>query len=45
MLPYTEVLFRPGSRHSYSNLGIVFLGRIIEQLTGDDYEMYVTRTS
>ncbi len=43
MLPYTEVLFRPGSRHSYSNLGIVFLGRIIEQLSGDDYEVYVDK--
>jgi CubicO group peptidase (beta-lactamase class C family) len=43
MLPYTEVLFRPGSRHRYSNLGVVFLGRIIEQLTGDDYEVYVDK--
>jgi len=39
MFPYTEILFRPGSKYSYSNPGIVFLGRTIEALTGDDYEV------
>jgi CubicO group peptidase (beta-lactamase class C family) len=43
MLPYTEVLFPPGSRFSYSNLGIVFLGEIIERLSGDDYEVYMEK--
>ncbi len=43
MLPYTEILFEPGSRFSYSNPAIIFLGRIIEQLTGDDYEVYVDK--
>lgn len=43
MLPFTEILFKPGSRFSYSNLGIVFLGQIIERLTGDDYEVYVDK--
>ena len=43
MLPYTEVLFEPGSRYSYSNPGIIFLGRIIEALSGEDYEIYVTK--
>ncbi len=43
MLPYTSVDFAPGSRHSYSNLGIVFLGQIIERLTDDDYEVYVDK--
>jgi CubicO group peptidase (beta-lactamase class C family) len=43
MLPYTELLFVPGSRHSYSNLGVVFLGRIIQRLSGDDYEVYVDK--
>jgi CubicO group peptidase (beta-lactamase class C family) len=43
MLPYTSVDFRPGSRHSYSNLGVVFLGQIIERLTDDDYEVYVDK--
>ncbi len=43
MLPYTEILFPPGSRYRYSNPGILFLGRIIEELSGDDYEVYVTK--
>jgi CubicO group peptidase (beta-lactamase class C family) len=43
MLPYTEVQFAPGSRYSYSNPGVIFLGRIIELLSGDDYEVYVTK--
>lgn len=43
MLPFAEILFKPGSRYSYSNLGIVFLGQIIERLTGDDYEVYVDK--
>jgi CubicO group peptidase (beta-lactamase class C family) len=43
MIPYTEILFEPGSRYSYSNPGIVFLGRIIELLTGDDYEVYIDK--
>jgi CubicO group peptidase (beta-lactamase class C family) len=43
MLPFTEILFKPGSRYSYSNLGIVFLGQIIERLTGDDYEVYIDK--
>jgi CubicO group peptidase (beta-lactamase class C family) len=43
MLPFTEILFEPGSKFSYSNLGIVFLGQIIERLTGDDYEVYVDK--
>jgi CubicO group peptidase (beta-lactamase class C family) len=43
MLPYTNIEFKPGSRYSYSNLGIVFLGRIIELLTGDDFEVYIDK--
>lgn len=43
MLPFTEILFKPGSKFSYSNPGIIFLGRIIEKLTGDDYEVYVDK--
>jgi len=43
MLPFTEILFKPGSKFSYSNLGIVFLGQIIERLSGDDYEVYVDK--
>jgi CubicO group peptidase (beta-lactamase class C family) len=43
MLPYTELLFKPGSKYSYSNPGVIFLGRIIESLSGDDYEGYITK--
>src|SRR5262245_56184192 len=43
MLPYTEILFAPGTKYSYSNPGVVFLGRIIELFSGDDYEVYVTK--
>ena len=43
MFPYTEVKFKPGSRFSYSNLGVVFLGRIIELITKDDYEVYIDK--
>ncbi len=43
MLPYTDVRFAPGSRYSYSNPGVIFLGRIIEQLSGDDYEVYIAK--
>jgi CubicO group peptidase (beta-lactamase class C family) len=43
MLPYTHIAFAPGSRWSYSNLGYVFLGQIIERLSGDDYEVYIDK--
>lgn len=43
MMPYTEILFKPGSKFSYSNLGIIFLGKVIEQLSGDYYEVYVDK--
>ena len=43
MFPFTEILFKPGTKFSYSNPGIIFLGRIIEKLTGDDYEVYVDK--
>jgi len=43
MLPYTRVAFTPGSRWSYSNLGYVFLGQIVERLSGDDFEVYIDK--
>ena len=43
MLPYTELLFKPGTKYSYSNPGVIFLGRIIELFSGDDYEVYVAK--
>jgi CubicO group peptidase (beta-lactamase class C family) len=43
MLPYTEIAFKPGSKFSYSNLGVVFLGEIIERLSGDPYQVYMEK--
>ena len=43
MMPYTEVLFKPGSRFSYSNPGVIYLGRVIELLSHDDYEVYIDK--
>jgi CubicO group peptidase (beta-lactamase class C family) len=43
MIPYTELLFEPGTRYSYSNPGIIFLGRTIEAVTGDVYEAYIDK--
>ena len=43
MMPYTQILFPPGSKYSYSNPGIIFLGRVIEKLSGDDFEVYIDK--
>lgn len=41
MIPYTRILFKPGSKYSYSNLGFIFLGKTIERETGSEYESYI----
>ena len=38
-LPYV-----PGTRFSYSNFGYCLLGRIVEEISGTDYESYVQKT-
>ena len=43
MMPYTRILFAPGSRYSYSNPGIIFLGRVVEKVSGDVFEAYVDK--
>lgn len=43
MLPYTHIAFAPGTRWSYSNLGYVFLGQIIERISADDFEVYIDK--
>jgi CubicO group peptidase (beta-lactamase class C family) len=44
MMPYTRILFPPGSRFSYSNPGIIFLGRVIEKVSGTSSRRTWTRT-
>lgn len=41
MFTYSEIEFEPGSKYSYSNPAIIFLGKIIEHLSGDPYEVYI----
>ncbi len=43
MMPWQRVLFKPGSRYSYSNPGYIYLGRTIEFLTGDPWETYIQK--
>ena len=43
MMPYTEVEFAPGSKYSYSNPGMVYLGRVIEILAAEPWEIYVQK--
>lgn len=43
MMPYTSVDFAPGSRYRYSNLAVIFLGEIIERLSGDNFEVYMLK--
>jgi CubicO group peptidase (beta-lactamase class C family) len=43
MMPYQELLFKPGSRYSYSNPGYIYLARVIEHFTGDPWETYVQK--
>jgi CubicO group peptidase (beta-lactamase class C family) len=43
MMPWTELLFEPGSRFGYSNPGVVFLARIIEVVSGEPWEAYVEK--
>ena len=42
-IPYTEVKYKPGSRFSYSNPGIVYLGQVIERVSGEDFEVYIDK--
>lgn len=33
--------YRPGTRFNYSNFGYCLLGRVIEEVTGDDYDEWI----
>jgi CubicO group peptidase (beta-lactamase class C family) len=43
MMPWTELLFAPGSRFGYSNPGIVLLARVMEVVSGEPWEAYVEK--
>ena len=43
MMPYQQLLFRPGAKYSYSNPGFIYLARVIEQVTGDPWIHYVQK--
>lgn len=43
MMPYTRLYFPPGSAYSYSNPGISMLGRVVEIISGDSIEEYLTK--
>ena len=43
MMPYERLLFRPGDRYSYSNPAFIYLGRILEQLSGDPWDAYIQK--
>ncbi|MBQ4810229.1 beta-lactamase family protein [Pseudoalteromonas luteoviolacea] len=43
MMPYSKIQFEPGSKYSYSNLGINFLGEVVKRITGDDIEVYIDK--
>src|SRR5438477_19910 len=38
---HSHLEFEPGTRWSYSNMGIAALGRLIEVISGDDYVHFV----
>jgi CubicO group peptidase (beta-lactamase class C family) len=43
MMPYTQVEFAPGTKYGYSNPGYVYLGRVIEDVTGQPFETYIDK--
>lgn len=43
MLPYQRLHFAPGTGFGYSNPAYVYLARLIEQITGDPWAVYVQK--
>ena len=44
MMPYMKLGLRPRDGYNYSNPAIVYVARIIEQITGDPWQGYIPRT-
>jgi CubicO group peptidase (beta-lactamase class C family) len=38
---YSKLLFEPGDRSEYTNIGYMVLGAVIEEITGETYEDYI----
>ena len=43
MLPYMKINFKPGSKFQYSNPALIFIGKVIEKVTGEDIEIYINK--
>ncbi len=43
MMPYQQLLFKPGTQFGYSNPAFVYLARVIEQITGDPWIHYIQK--
>lgn len=43
MMPYTEVVYAPGTKYSYSNPGYVYLGRVVEDVMQEPWETYIDK--
>lgn len=43
MMPYQQLLFRPGSRYGYSNPAFIYLARVVEAISGDPWDAYVQK--
>ena len=43
LMPYTSIAFPPGSKASYSNLGFILLGRVVEAISGDSIGVYIDK--
>jgi CubicO group peptidase (beta-lactamase class C family) len=43
MMPYQELAFSPGTKFQYSNPGFIYLARVIEEISGDPFEVYVQK--